>query len=135
MLSFTVSLVCVTGMFAKEFVTFYNIEAALIPRASLRSAGFSFFSDDTDVGLDFSAHVDKVQVVFERMDHTFNMARARSRLRATINGLRQNSTTTTTVGKREKNTGLSVDAGETEFGRKEASSRRQTQGRKARGSA
>lgn len=53
------------------------------------------------------------------------MARARSDLRATIDGLRQNSATPATAGEKDENTCRSVDAGNMDIGRKEASSRHQ----------
>lgn len=99
------------------------------PAPRFNPPGF-LFSDDTDVGLHINAHVDKVRAIFERMDHTFNMARARSDLRATINGLRQNIATCTTSCEREENTCPSGDVGNITIGRKEASSRYQNLGRK-----
>ena len=101
------------------------IWAALIPRAPPPSAVFSLFSDDTGFGQNLSAHVDKVRAVFERMDHTFNMARARSDLRATINGFCQKS-------ERDENACPPLDTGSVEIESKEVSSRLRTQRRKTR---
>ena len=90
------------------------------------------YSDDADDGLDISAHVNKVRAVFERMDHTFSMARARSDLRTTINGLHQNSATSTAVCEGDDKVFPSGDDGKLENGRKEASILLQTVGWKAR---
>ena len=63
---------------------------------------FRMSSDDAEVSRDITAHVGKVRGVLEQMDHTFEMARARSELRAAINGLRQNSAATTPASQREE---------------------------------
>lgn len=115
---FFASLDCVIG----TRKTLSQCTTSTLLSSSRRSAAFLLLSDNADVGLDISAHVGKVRALFERMDHTFNMARARSDLRATITRLRQHSDTISEEAGREQNTDQSIDAGEMKIRRKEASS-------------
>lgn len=82
------------------------------------------FSDDADVPRDITAHAGRVRGVLEQMNRTFDMARARSDLRAAIEGRRQGCAAAAPVregGEKAAGLGRAGAAGETGVGGKEVS--------------